>query len=253
MYVWEMVRQAVNDLGGETTNVAVRDWILQRYPGTNPNTIQCQIIVCTVNHPSRVHYPENTKPRAANTKYDFLYRCGRGLLELYNPEKHGQWEIYEQENGKLGVRRIDEEVQMEEEEAKEGTGFAAEDHLRDYLAQHLDVIEPGLELYVDDHEKDGVEYRTGVGNIDILAVDKKGGFVVIELKVSRGPDAASGQILRYKNWVKVNLANNRPIRGIIIARHISQKIRYAIASDPEVTAKEYDITLSLRDVEGIRE
>jgi hypothetical protein len=253
MYVWEMVRQAVNDLGGETTNVAVRDWILQRYPDTNLNTIQCQIIICTVNHPSRIHYPENTKPRAANTKYDFLYRSGRGLLELFNPEKHGEWEIYEQENGKLGVRKIDEEVQMLEEEAQERTGFAAEYHLRDYLAQHLDVIESGLELYVDDQGKDGVEYRTEVGNIDILAVDKNGGFVVIELKVSRGPDSVAGQILRYKNWIKVNIAGGRPTRGIIIAQHVSDKIRYAIASDPEVTAKEYDITLSLRDVEGIQE
>lgn len=252
MYVWEMVRQAVNDLGGETTNVAVRDWILQRHPDTNLNTIQCQIIVCTVNHASRVHYPENNKPRLANSKYDFLYRSGRGLLVLYDPGRHGEWEICEQENGKLGVRRRDEEAFLsEKEEPTESTGFAAEYHLRDYLTQHLELIEPGLELYVNDRGTDGVEYSIEVGRIDILAVDKSGGLVVIELKVSRGPASVAGQILRYKNWVKMNIADGRPTRGIIIAQHVSDKIRYAIASDPEVTAKEYDITLSLRDVEGI--
>jgi RecB family endonuclease NucS len=87
-----------------------------------------------------------------------------------------------------------------------------------------------------------------VGKIDILAVDKDSGFVVIELKVSRGPDAVAGQVLRYKNWVKVNLAGNKLTRGIIVAGHVSDKILYAIASDPEVTAREYELSLSLREI-----
>lgn len=73
-YVWQMIKQAVQALGSPTTNIAVRDWILKKYPGTNLSTIQCQIIVCTVNHASRIHYPENKKARAANTEYDFLFR-----------------------------------------------------------------------------------------------------------------------------------------------------------------------------------
>ena len=63
--VWQMVREAIAALDGKTTNVEVRDWILDRYPGTNTNTIQCQITVCTVNHNSRIHYPENNKPRVS--------------------------------------------------------------------------------------------------------------------------------------------------------------------------------------------
>ncbi len=62
-FVWQMIREAVNALGGATTNVAVRDWIVGRYAGTNTATIQAQITVCTVNHASHVHYPENRKPR----------------------------------------------------------------------------------------------------------------------------------------------------------------------------------------------
>ena len=78
-YVWQMVREAAQALGNPTTNIAVRDWILNKYPGTNFSTIQCQIIACTVNHASRVHYLENRKPRAADTQYDFLFRPERGL------------------------------------------------------------------------------------------------------------------------------------------------------------------------------
>ncbi len=88
-FVWQMIREAVDALGGSTTNVAVRDWILERYPGTNTSTIQAQIIVCTVNHASRVHYPENQKPRRAESQYDFLFRPERGRLELYDPARHG--------------------------------------------------------------------------------------------------------------------------------------------------------------------
>ena len=240
--VWKMIREAVDDLGGTATNVAVRDWILKRYPNTNKNTIQCQIIICTVNHDSRVHYPENQKPRSADTRYDFLFRPARGQLEIYDPAKHGQWQVYERDDGRLGVRQDEIEVDPA------GSTFAAEAHLRDYLAQHLEQIEPGLQLFVDEDGTTGVEYATAVGRVDILAIDSRDGLVVIELKVSRGPDAVAGQVLRYKNWVQRNLADGRRVRGIIIAQHISEKMRYAIASDPEIGAMEYEISLRLRSV-----
>jgi hypothetical protein len=93
--VWKMVKE-VEALGGKTTNVAVRDWILKKYPGTNPTTIGCQITVCTVNHASRIHYPENQKPRLAEARYDFLFLPSAGELEWYDPTQQGQWEIAEQ-------------------------------------------------------------------------------------------------------------------------------------------------------------
>lgn len=249
MTIGEMVREAVDALGGETTNMAVRDWVLEHHPGTNPNTIQNWITACTVNHDSRIHYAENSKPRKADSKYDILFRPGRGLLERYAPEKHGEWEIFEHEDGRLGVKQVTTaSVEEKTGESGAGSGFAAEDHLRDYLAKHLDRIEDGLELYVDDEGRNGVEYSIEVGKIDILAIDKNNKFVVIEIKVSRGPDSVAGQILRYKNWVKINLAGNKPTRGIIVAGYVSNKILYAIASDPEVTAQEYEISLSLREI-----
>jgi hypothetical protein len=80
--MWRLLQEGLAAGGGRTTNVALRDWILERYPDANVQTIQAQITICTVNHPSRIHYPENRKPRAdADPRYDFLYRPGRGQLE----------------------------------------------------------------------------------------------------------------------------------------------------------------------------
>ncbi len=246
--VWKMVREAVEALGGKTTNVAVRDWILQKYPGTNPTTIACQIIVCTVNHDSRIHYADNQKPRSATTDHDFLFRPARGEIEWYEPERHRQWEIAQIEDGRSVVRECDAGAGIPDSDLEDHrSGFALEAHLRDYLARNLHIIEDGLELYADENGKDGVEYNTDMGRIDILATDKDGGLLVVELKVARGSDTACGQIMRYTGWVKRHVANGKSVRGLIIAQHISDRIRYAIADIPEITAREYNLSISLKD------
>ncbi|TNF32502.1 MAG: DUF91 domain-containing protein [Deltaproteobacteria bacterium] len=246
-YVWQMIRRAVDELGPSTTNVAVRNWILERWPDTNRNTISCQIIVCTVNHASRVHYPENKKPRKANLQYDFLFRPTRGELELFDSAKHGDWEIVEQEDGRNLVRRID----APEPVPSESGIFAAEAHLRDYLADHLELIEPGLSLYADEDGNAGVEYTTPVGRIDILAQDANEGLVVIELKVSKGPDAVVGQVLRYKGWVVHHLAVGKPVRGVIVAGHITDRIRYAVSQVADVMLLEYELAVTLKAVSAM--
>lgn len=246
-----MVREAIEVLGGAASNVDVTSWVMGKYPGTNKTTIQCQMIAGTVNHPSRVHYGVDVRSRVCdNPLFDQFFRPESGRIELYSPEQHGMWELFETPDGRFSVRQCGDEVQPSADDDT-GHAFAAETHLRDYLAQHLDEIEPGLQLYVHPDERIGVEFITEVGRIDILAVDGQGAFVVIELKVARGPDSVAGQILRYKNWVKRHLANGQSVRGIIIAQQITDKIKYAIADDPEVAAKEYEIKIALRNVDKI--
>ena len=102
--VRQMLREAVEALGSPTTNVAVRDWVEARYPGTNRVTIQCHITICTVNQPSRVHYPQHGRPRVAtDPRYDFLFSQGRGLLEWYRPERHGLWSIEQDDEELLAI------------------------------------------------------------------------------------------------------------------------------------------------------
>ncbi|MCH8146721.1 MAG: DUF91 domain-containing protein [Planctomycetes bacterium] len=253
--VRQMVKEATDALDDSTTYAAVIRWVQKNYPGTNPNSIYCEIVAVTVNHHTRVHYHanDNGSPRIAdNPEHDYLFQPQKGKIEQYDPERHGQWEIYEQDSGGLSVRCVDEmDVVSTSPSEPEGHSFAAEFHLRDYLAKHLDDVEPGLQLYADDDGNTGVEFSTKVGFVDILAVDGNEDLVVIELKVSKGPDSVASQVLRYTNWIKMHLAGDRSVRGIIIAQRISDKIRYAIAQNPSISAKEYEISLKLRDVPGV--
>jgi endonuclease len=243
--VLEMTREAIVALGGESTAQEMREWIEKKYPGTNRSTISCQIVVATVNNPTRKNFKCNQKPRMANGKYDFLYHTESGNIKLYNPDEHGQWEIIEDENGDINIWQVGILIP---ECPTEPRGFAAENHLRDYLANNLDDIEDGLKLYADDNGNIGVEFQTEIGRIDILAVDKRDQFVVIELKVHMGSDRAVGQILRYISWIKRHKAEGKPVRGLIIARHISKETRYASADIECITLKEYDLKVELRDV-----
>ena len=141
---------------------------------------------------------------------------------------------------------IPEDVQ---EEIDEGRVFAKEQHLQDYLVQNLDDIEEGLILF-EDGENSGVEYPAGGRRIDILAQDKNGDLVVIELKVSRAYDRVLGQIQRYMGWVKEFIANDtQAVRGIIIASDISEDLRLACSlPSNQVSLREYSLTFSLQEV-----
>src|SRR5260370_15034113 len=83
-----------------------------------------------------------------------------------------------------------------EDETEAGTKFALEEQLRDYLAENLGILKPGLSLWpVED--RDAVEFQVdGQGpsrRIDILAKDRGGLPVVIELKDSRRHEQTARQ------------------------------------------------------------
>ncbi len=131
--------------------------------------------------------------------------------------------------------------------------FALEYQLRDFLAQNLHAIPveaKTLHLYVDSTGKDGIEYATDVGPIDILAVDDTGAFVVFELKRGRSPDHAIGQLSRYMGWVKLTIGKGQPVRGVIVAKTISKNLRYAVTVVPDVSLFEYEISFALKAIDG---
>jgi len=99
-----MIREAVEELGSPTTNTAVRDRIEANYPGTNHGTINAQRMVCTVNQPSRIHYPENQQARVCDDpRYHVLYCPSRARLEWFRPEKHGAWSIAQDDEGNFAI------------------------------------------------------------------------------------------------------------------------------------------------------
>jgi endonuclease len=93
-----------------------------------------------------------------------------------------------------------------------------------------------------------VEFPAGGRFIDILAVDKAGHYVVVELKVSRGYDRVVGQLLRYMAWVEKNMEPSQPVRGVIVANEITTDLRLASSRDPGIKLVEYEISFKLRPV-----
>lgn len=255
--VRQMVKEAVQQLGGECSYPAIKAKIRSMHgEGINDSSMTCSIISGAVNHPSRIHYSENKKKRIADTEYDYLFNTGRGKVVWYEPEKHGVWEIAKASDGSLTVRLAEgvgenpgPPVETVEAASDAYGMFALEAHLRDYLAKNLPKLaghDAALGLYRTD-DRDGVEFQTDVGPIDILATGN-GDFYVFELKLARGPDSALGQILRYMGWVKKHLAGDANVFGVIVASDIGEKLRYAATQVPNVRLMEYELKVDLHAV-----
>lgn len=218
---------------GETINrEEIVSWFKQNYPKIKPNTVGCHIIKFTTNNRTRIHY-------GANPKCDKLFLLPNKKLRLYNPESDPA-PIYRKDE----IIEEDSEPEVSDEDTSQ---FAYESHLRDYLTNNLHQIETGLQLYRDEEDDaiTGVEFDAGGRRIDILAVDKDNNLVVIELKVSRGYERTVGQLLRYKAWVRENLADGRKVRGIIIAKDISSDLKLAVSEIQDIDTFEYAIKLDL--------
>ena len=99
-----------------------------------------------------------------------------------------------------------------------------EKQLEDYLEQHIEELEPGLALVKR-------QFATVAGRIDLLCRDRRGDFVVVELKKGRAADKVMGQILRYIGFVRRDMLTRRSqkVRGIIVCRKIDKNLDMAIA------------------------
>jgi endonuclease len=127
--------------------------------------------------------------------------------------------------------------------------FALEYQLRDFIADNLhtiNVVGRQLKVYVDSSGRRGIEYPSEVGPIDILAVDETGSFYVFELKRARSPDHAIGQLTRYMGWVRKTIGAGREVAGCIVAKAISNNLRYAVSVIPNVSLFEYEVEFRLK-------
>lgn len=129
--------------------------------------------------------------------------------------------------------------------------FALETHLEEFIYQNWGEINWGsrLELYKTE-EQDGRYFPAGTWNIDFLAIDKNtNDLIVIELKKGKTSDSAVGQIQRYINWVKDNVADaGQNVRGIIIAKEVDDKLEYAVRNLEYIEIKTYKVDFQLRSI-----
>lgn len=242
----EMATELAKAPNGIFTKHDAISWFAAKYPKIKVGTVTAHLTRLSTNAKSRTHY--SAKPG----EDDVLYQIDGSHYRHYQPNQDPA-PIYPG----VAVGDASNVPEGEDEEAvaepsSTGSEFAYEADLRDYLAKNLGKLEPGLRVY-EEEGITGIEFPVGGRFIDILATDRTGGLVVIELKVSRGYDRVVGQLMRYVAWVKKNLAEpEQKVRGVIIARQISEDLLLACSMVSGVELFEYELSLSLRRVDEAR-
>ena len=156
-------------------------------------------------------------------------------------------------------------TEMEEEQVEKITvtdslspemQFPLEEYLENFMIRNWDNIDFGedLEIYYDDDGSPGQQFATEVGILDILAKDKLGNFVVIELKRDSSRYDVVGQILSYISWVKDNLASNgEKVRGLIIVNRGTPALHAAAKAVKDiVSVKYYRVNLDLMNPDDVK-
>jgi endonuclease len=243
----DFVKEQKISKGQVISREQVNGWFKTKYPKIKTATVSAHLLKMSVNAPSRIHY--NVNP---NGEDDLLYQIDSGHFRLYDATID-PLPIYKRQSID-DPARVDENnsTVSDDQGVDQQTGFAYESDLRDFLSRNLFLIEPGLHLY-EEEGITGIEFPVGGRFIDILAVDQNKNYVVVELKVSRGYDRVIGQLLRYMAWIEKNQAEpSQSVRGVIIAREISDDLRLASSKIPDVQLFEYNLSVSLRKVGAVR-
>lgn len=214
----QAVKKYIQAIGGKVTSEQIKHAINAEYPGQwKASTLQAHLYACAANNPKAyIHHPSAEK---------FLYRKTDGTFELYSEELHGpnEWAPTE---GEDEVAEVGELVE---------TSISLERDIEDHLIHNLEAIEKGLK-YVSR------QFVTDVGRIDILAEDKNGSRVVIEVKVGEAKDSAVGQVARYLGWFAK--LDGKPPRGMLVCADFPQGVRYAATVIPNLTLHSYKISFA---------
>jgi len=136
--------------------------------------------------------------------------------------------------------------------------FAFERQLEEFLLENWDKTPLAKEWDIfskEDEPEVGHQFPTGVGQIDILAVDKaRKRFLVVELKRNQSTDQTVGQALRYVGWVKQHLATEgQGVKALIIAHQHEKKTHYALLTLNNVSMMTYEVEFHLKDIQPLTE
>lgn len=223
--VYELVFEAAHVLGkdgGIFRDTDVIMYVREKYPDCpySDNSFRMHLLGLSINN------------RHAPRRWPNLYR--RAFLVQVSSNK---------------FRLADREGQasLGDEEENESLGYEIEDisyslslerDLEDYLSRNLSAVEEGLKLL--DRQKE----LPGVGRLDILAEDKQGNPVVIELKAGPADEKAVGQLQAYIEYLREQGYNN--VRGILIAASYNPKAIYAAKAVKHIKLAKYKVEFKIQ-------
>jgi len=124
--------------------------------------------------------------------------------------------------------------------------------LRTLLIDQPELLEPGLCLLSGDSGQSvGARYATDVGEIDLLAVDERGDYVVVMVAERDPGTELIGDLLQRVGWVRKHLIKDgSEVRAIVLTEPLSDEVRYSAAAVAgTVDFKTYRVALTFDDLE----
>lgn len=109
-----------------------------------------------------------------------------------------------------------------------------EKSLETMLANRPDLIESGLTVFQR-------QSRIPVGIIDLLCIDRKRNYVVVEIKRPAADyREVVGQITTYMGWVRKNIATKgQSVRGIIVVGRKNDRLDYSLDLIPDISVRTF--------------
>lgn len=237
-----LLEDCIASLDGDFRTDEAVAWFADHYPNVDEKTVRAHLRAFSANDPNRRHY------RFGRGRPALLFKTGRSTYSRYDADQHGLYdeqgfpldEDFLIDRDELGTSDTNESIQDQAAE------FALEVYLEEFLLTNWHRIDWGarLELY---NGREGHQFVTTVGRLDFLAVDEADdALVVIELKRGRPSDQVVGQAARYMGWIKHTMAaGRRPVRGLIVAHEIDDKLKFAASMVDGLDLMSYEITFGL--------
>jgi hypothetical protein len=109
-----------------------------------------------------------------------------------------------------------------------------EKSLETMLASRPDLLESGLTVFQR-------QSRIPVGIIDLLCIDRKRNYVVVEIKRPAADyREVVGQITTYMGWVRKNIATKgQSVRGIIVVGRKNDRLDYSLDLIPDISVRTF--------------
>lgn len=123
---------------------------------------------------------------------------------------------------------------------KSKANLRLERNLEKYMFDNLENLESGLRTIGDG---DSQQRKVDSGILDILAEDKQGNPVVLELKAGEAEHDALGQIMSYMADINNEFQSN-DVRGMIVAESFSKQLSNAASIQENIQLHQYHVQFS---------